>query len=50
MKLLVDDLNKNLEKQLHFTTSNMEFLMEDYDTNLSNKYAKERRYTITRYK
>jgi hypothetical protein len=43
MKLLVDDLNKNLEKQLHFTTSNMDFLLEDYDNNSSNKSARERK-------
>lgn len=43
MKLLVDDLNKNLEKQLHFTTSNMDFLMEDYDTSTSSKSAREKK-------
>jgi hypothetical protein len=43
MKLLVDDLNNNLEKQLHFTQSNMDFLMEDYDGNNSNRSARERK-------
>jgi septal ring factor EnvC (AmiA/AmiB activator) len=43
MKLLVDDLNKNLERQLHYTHTNMNFLMDDYDSNNSSRTARERK-------
>jgi hypothetical protein len=43
MKLLVDDLNKNLEKQLQFTQTNMDFLMDDYDSGVSSRSARERK-------
>ena len=36
MKLIADDLNDNVNKQLYFTHISMNFDTDDYGTNISN--------------